>query len=155
MRIGFGYDVHALALGRSLALGGIIIPYKYGLEGHSDADVMIHALMDSLLGAAALRDIGYHFDDADKRYKDIDSKILLKHVLSLIEKAGYRFVNCDITLVAQRPKIAPYIPQMRAAIAEALNTDISQISIKATTEEHMVFTGRSEGMKCYAVSLIE
>ena len=109
MRIGFGYDVHALALGRSLALGGIIIPYKYGLEGHSDADVMIHALMDSLLGAAALRDIGYHFDDADKRYKDIDSKILLKHVLSLIEKAGYRFVNCDITLVAQRPKIAPYI----------------------------------------------
>lgn len=155
MRIGFGYDVHALALDRKLVLGGVVIPYKYGLIGYSDADVIVHALMDALLGAAALGDIGMHFPDTDARYKDIDSMILLHRVAGLLDKAGYYTVNCDITLIAQNPKIAPYVAAMRQSLAAALGCGIGDVSVKATTEEHLGFTGSSEGMKCCAVALIE
>ncbi len=155
MRIGFGYDVHALAPDRKLTLGGVVIPYEYGLTGHSDADVVVHALMDALLGAAALGDIGAHFPDTDVRYKDIDSMVLLGRVAGLLGKAGYYTVNCDVTLIAQQPKIAPYIPAMRENLASALGCGVPAVSVKATTEEHLGFTGSGEGMKCCAVALIE
>jgi 2-C-methyl-D-erythritol 2,4-cyclodiphosphate synthase len=155
MRIGFGYDAHALVLDRKLVLGGVVIPYKYGLDGYSDADVVIHALMDALLGAAALGDIGIQFPNTDESYKDIDSMILLRRVVSLLDKAGYYAVNCDVTLIAQYPKIAPYSAAMCENIAGALGCGTDAVSVKATTEEHLGFTGSCQGMKCCAVALIE
>lgn len=155
MRIGMGYDVHKLVEGRELWLGGICIPHTFGLLGHSDADVLIHAICDALLGAAALGDIGQHFPDTDPQYHNIDSKILLRHVSGLLSDNGYRIGNIDATVCAQRPKINPHIPQMRETLAEILDIPAGDISIKATTTEHLGFTGREEGISAYAVALIE
>lgn len=155
MRIGHGYDVHRLVEGRDLILGGVKIPYELGLEGHSDADVLLHAVMDALLGAAALRDIGYHFPDTDMRYKGADSRMLLRCVGEKIAAAGYRVGNIDVTMIAQRPKLKEYIPQMTQNIAEDLGLELSQVNVKATTEEHLGFTGSGEGMSCHAVCLLE
>lgn len=155
MRIGFGYDVHQFAPGRALWLGGIDIPYERGLLGHSDADVLIHALCDALLGAAALRDIGYHFPDTKgNEYEGIDSKILLRRTMELIRNAGYVLGNCDITVCAQVPKLNPYIESMQACLAEVMNVTPGQVSIKATTTEHLGFVGREEGIAAYAVVLL-
>ena len=156
MRIGFGYDVHQFAPGRKLWLGGIEVPSKQGLLGHSDADVLIHALCDAILGAAAMRDIGYHFPDTKgNEYEGIDSKILLRRVMEMIREAGYELGNCDITVCAQTPKLSPYIEQMRACLSEVMGVDITKISIKATTTEHLGFVGRKEGMAAQAVVLLE
>ncbi len=155
MKIGFGYDVHRFAENRSLVLGGVTIPYEYGLLGHSDADVLIHALMDSLLGACALGDIGTHFPDTDSAYKNIDSMLLLRKVAIMIKNEGYCLGNADITVVAQKPKISPYYKQIRCNIADALHTDINNINVKATTEEGLGFSGRLEGIKCYSVCLLQ
>ena len=155
MRIGIGYDVHKLADGIPLWLGGIKIEHGKGLVGHSDADVLIHAICDALLGAAALGDIGQHFPDNDSTYKGIDSKILLKHVCELLTNKGYSIGNIDSIIVAQHPKLMPHIPAMRQALANVMNIDISQISIKATTTEHLGFEGREEGISAQAVALIE
>lgn len=155
MRVGFGYDVHQLVEGRKLFLGGVEIPHTMGLLGHSDADVLIHAVCDALLGAANLGDIGHLFPDTDDAYKGIDSKILLSKVMDALTEAGYRLGNIDCTLCAQRPKIAPHIPAMRKAMAEAMRCDENAISIKATTTEHLGFVGKEEGMSAYAVALIE
>lgn len=155
MRIGHGYDVHRLVEGRKLILGGVEIPYEYGLLGHSDADVLVHAVMDALLGAAALGDIGQHFPDNDDAYLGADSVYLLGRVGELLADAGYSVVNIDSTVLCQRPKLKPYIPQMRARIAEALGIDISAVSVKATTEEGLGFTGSGEGIAAHAVCLIE
>lgn len=154
MRIGHGYDVHRLVPGRALILGGVNIPYELGLDGHSDADVLLHAVMDALLGAAALRDIGYHFPDTDMRYKGADSLELLRIVGEKITAAGFQVGNIDVTMIAQRPKLKDFIPQMTANIASALGIDISQVNVKATTEEHLGFTGTGEGMSCHAVCLL-
>ena len=154
IRVGHGYDVHRFAEERKLILGGVEIPYELGLSGHSDADVLIHALMDAMLGAAGLGDIGKHFPDTDNKYKGISSMILLKKVKELIEEEGYSLSNADITVVAQKPKLAPYIEQMKKNIALALCTDVSDINVKATTEEHLGFTGRLEGISSHAVVLI-
>ncbi|PWM70457.1 MAG: 2-C-methyl-D-erythritol 2,4-cyclodiphosphate synthase [Clostridiales bacterium] len=154
MRVGHGYDVHRFAEGRKLILGGVEIPYELGLSGHSDADVLIHALMDAMLGAAGLGDIGKHFPDTDDKYKGISSMLLLKEVKKLVEKEGYSLSNADITVVAQKPKLAPYIDQIKKNIALALCTDVSDINVKATTEEHLGFTGRLEGISSHAVVLI-
>ena len=154
IRVGHGYDVHRFAEGRKLILGGVEIPYELGLSGHSDADVLIHALMDAMLGAAGLGDIGKHFPDTDDKYKGISSMLLLKEVKKLVEKEGYSLSNADITVVAQKPKLAPYIEQMKKNIALALCTDVSDINVKATTEEHLGFTGRLEGISSHAVVLI-
>jgi len=154
MRIGTGYDVHKLVEGRKLILGGVEIPYEKGLLGHSDADVLIHAIMDALLGAAALGDIGKHFPDNDDSYKDISSLILLKRVRFIIQDAGYKIGNIDSTIVAQKPKLAPYIPAMRENIAYALGIELSQINIKATTEEGLGFTGSGLGIASQAISLL-
>ncbi len=155
MRIGLGYDVHQYAVERELWLGGILIPYDKGLLGHSDADVLIHALCDALLGAAALRDIGYHFPDTKgNEYEGIDSKILLKKTIALLREAGYELCNCDCTICAQQPKLSPYIEQMRQCLANTMAVDISQVSVKATTTEHLGFVGREEGIAAYAVALI-
>ncbi len=154
MRIGFGYDVHQFCKNRPLILGGVHIPYECGLLGHSDADVLVHALMDSLLGACALGDIGKHFPDTDQAYRGIDSMILLSQVVTLISEQGYSLSNADITIVAQHPKLAAHIDAMRTNIASVLHADIGRISIKATTEEHLGFTGRQEGIKCYSVCLL-
>ncbi len=153
-RIGQGYDVHRLVPDRKLYLGGVEIPCEKGLLGHSDADVLIHALCDALLGAAALGDIGRHFPDNDPRYAGIRSMVLLTHVCALIGKAGYAFVNADMTVIAEAPKIAPYIQAMRESVAACLKTDISAVSIKATTEEGLGFTGRKEGIAASAVVLL-
>jgi len=153
-RTGFGYDVHAFAPGRPLWLGGINIPYDPGLLGHSDADVLIHALCDALLGAANLRDIGYHFPDNDQVFKNIDSKILLEKTMQLLREKGYEFGNADCTVCAEAPKLNPYIPQMQNCLAQVMNTDPDNISIKATTSEKMGFVGRKEGMAAYATVLI-
>lgn len=153
-RIGHGYDVHRLAGGRKLILGGIEIPYEKGLLGHSDADVLTHAIMDSLLGAAALGDIGQHFPDTDLRYEGADSIKLAEHVAGLIAGAGYIVSNIDATVVAQRPKLMEYIPGMRDTLAKAFGVDISRVSIKATTEEGLGFTGNGEAIAAHAVSLI-
>lgn len=153
-RIGQGYDVHRLVPDRKLYLGGMEIPCEKGLLGHSDADVLIHALCDALLGAAALGDIGRHFPDNDPRYAGIRSTVLLTHVCALIGKAGYAFVNADMTVIAEAPKIAPYIQAMRESVAACLKTDISAVSIKATTEEGLGFTGRKEGIAASAVVLL-
>lgn len=155
MRIGHGYDVHKFAGNRKLILGGVEIPYEYGLLGHSDADVLLHAIADALLGAAALGDIGQHFPDTDDRYKDADSLVLLKEVCNILLKNHYRVVNIDATVIAQKPKLMAYILPMRQNIAEACNLDVSCVSVKATTEEKLGFTGRLEGISAHAVCLIE
>lgn len=154
IRTGFGFDVHRLVEGRELWLGGIRIPHEKGLDGHSDADVAIHALCDALLGAAALRDIGYHFPDTDPRYKGIDSKKLLREVANLLDQKGYAFGNADITICAEAPKLNPHIPKMQATLAECLSCEPDDISIKATTTERLGFTGRREGIAAYAVVMI-
>lgn len=155
MRIGHGYDVHRLVENRALILGGVQIPYELGLDGHSDADVLLHAVMDALLGAAALRDIGCHFPDTDMRYQGADSRALLRAVREKLEDGGYRVENVDVTMIAQRPKIKSYIPQMIENIALDLGLSPDQVNVKATTEEHLGFTGSGEGMACHAVCLIE
>ena len=155
MRIGHGYDVHKLVECRDLILGGIKIPHTVGLLGHSDADVLLHALMDALLGAAGLRDIGYHFPDTDAKYKGADSRVLLRTVKKLLDEKGYRISNVDVTLLAQKPKLKPYIPQMMENIAADLEIDISRVNVKATTEEGLGFTGTEQGMACHAVCLLE
>ena len=155
MRIGHGYDVHRLVEGRSLILGGIRIPFEKGLDGHSDADVLTHAVMDALLGAAAMGDIGKLFPDTDDRYLGADSIALLREVDRRLTEAGYRLGNLDVTVIAQRPKLAPYINQMRQNLAAALRTELQNVSVKATTEEHLGFTGSGEGIAAHAVCLIE
>ena len=155
MRIGHGYDVHRLVEGRDLILGGVNIPYEKGLLGHSDADVLTHAIMDALLGAAALGDIGKHFPDTDPAYKGADSLKLAAHVAALLHAQGYRIGNIDATVIAQAPKLAPHIPTMRQNLARALGCDQDCINIKATTEEHLGFTGEGLGMVALAVCLIE
>ncbi len=155
MRIGHGYDVHRLVEGRDLILGGVKIPYELGLLGHSDADVLLHAVMDALLGAAALRDIGYHFPDTDPAYKGADSRMLLREVRKKLTDAGYRVGNLDVTMIAQRPKLKEYIPQMTQNIAQDLGIEIGQVNVKATTEEHLGFTGDGSGMSCHAICLLE
>ena len=155
MRIGHGYDVHRLVEGRKLILGGVQIEYPLGLLGHSDADVLLHAVMDALLGAAGLRDIGYHFPDTDPAYKGTDSRMLLREVHRKLAAAGYRVGNVDVTMIAQKPKLKDFLPQMQANIAEDLQTQVSRINIKATTEEHLGFTGDGSGMSCHAVCLLE
>lgn len=155
LRIGHGYDVHRLVEGRPLILGGVNVPFDLGLLGHSDADVLTHAIMDALLGAAALGDIGRHFPDSDEAYRGADSLKLASHVAKLLGDRGYAIVNVDATLIAQRPKIAPYIEQMQVNIANALGVLPEQINLKATTEEHLGFTGEGLGMAAHAVCLIE
>lgn len=154
MRIGHGYDVHRLTENRKLILGGVLIPYEKGLLGHSDADVLVHAVMDSLLGALALGDIGKHFPDTDPKYKGADSIELLKHVTGLINEKGYTLGNLDATVIAQSPKLAPYIEQMRKNIADAVGCDISQVNVKATTEEKLGFTGDGSGISAHCVCLL-
>lgn len=155
MRIGHGYDVHRLVTGRPLILGGVDIPWEVGLDGHSDADVLLHAVMDALLGAAALGDIGRHFPDTDMTYKGADSRVLLRTVAKKIEEAGYRVGNVDVTMIAQKPKLKDHIPQMVLNIAEDLGIQPGQVNVKATTEEKLGFTGNLEGMACHAVCLLE
>lgn len=154
IRIGNGYDVHKLVEGRKLILGGVEIPYEKGLLGHSDADVLVHAIMDSLLGALALGDIGQHFPDNDNKYLNIDSMILLEKVMELVEDRGYKIGNIDAIIVAQRPKLKDFLPMMREKISNVLKTSIVNISIKATTEEKLGFTGSGEGIKSYSVVLL-
>ncbi len=155
MRIGFGYDVHRLVEERDLILGGVKIPYEKGLLGHSDADVLLHAICDSLLGAAALGDIGKHFPDNDDKFKDISSIILLKNVSELIEQNGYKIENLDATIIAQKPKMLPFIQQMRQNIADTCGIDISQVNVKATTEEGLGFTGEGLGIAANCVCLLK
>ena len=155
MRIGHGYDVHRLVTGRDLILGGVKIPYELGLDGHSDADVLLHAVSDALLGAAGLGDIGRHFPDTDPAYKGADSGVLLHIVGQKIAAAGYFVGNIDVTMIAQKPKLKDHIPQMQENIARQLGINVSQVNVKATTEEHLGFTGNGEGMACHAVCLLE
>ena len=155
MRIGHGYDVHKLVEGRDLILGGVKIPYEKGLLGHSDADVLLHAVSDSLLGAAALGDIGVHFPDTDPAYKGADSLKLLEIVGEKVANAGYKVSNIDVTMIAQRPKLKEHIPTMRENIARVLHLEVGQVNVKATTEEHLGFTGDGSGMACHAVCLLE
>ncbi len=154
IRVGFGFDVHQLVAGRELWLGGVRIEHEKGLLGHSDADVLIHALCDALLGAANMRDIGYHFPDTAGEYKNIDSKILLKQTIALIASKGYQVGNIDMTICAERPKLKPFIPSMQDTLAEVMGIDVDDISIKATTTEKLGFTGREEGISAYATVLI-
>ena len=154
MRIGMGYDVHKLVKERDLILGGVKIPYELGLLGHSDADVLLHAIMDSLLGAAALGDIGKHFPDTDSKYKGISSIELLKHVGNLLTEHNYKIGNIDATIIAQKPKMAPQIPTMREKIASALNISVDQINVKATTEEGLGFTGEGLGISSQSICLL-
>lgn len=155
MRIGHGYDAHRLVAGRDLMLGGVKIPFERGLEGHSDADVALHALCDALLGAAALGDIGVHFPPSDERWRGADSRDLLTRTYELVRTQGYTLGNADMTIVAQSPKLAPHITQMREVIAETLGCDLSRVSVKATTEEWMGFTGSGDGICAHAVVIIE
>ena len=155
LRIGTGYDMHALVPGRSLVLCGKVIPHTLGLEGHSDADVAVHALMDALLGAAALGDIGQHFPDTDEQYRGISSLRLLEHVCTLLKSHSYRIVNCDVTIVAQRPKLAPHLPDMRSNLAQVMSLDPDAVSVKATTTEHLGPEGREEGISAQAVALLQ
>lgn len=155
IRIGHGYDVHRLTQGRKLIIGGVEIPHTLGLLGHSDADVLTHAIMDALLGAAALGDIGVHFPDTDPAYSGADSIELLRKVIDILRREGYRVGNIDSTVIAQAPKLKPYIEQMRAVLADACEIDHSQVSVKATTEERLGFSGREEGISAHAVALIE
>ena len=155
VRVGFGYDVHALVPERDLWLGGVKIEHTMGLQGHSDADVLIHAICDALLGAANMRDIGYHFPDTAGEYKDIDSKILLFDTMELLRDAGYTLGNIDATVAAERPKLNPHIPELKRVMADVLQVDVEDISIKATTTEKLGFTGRQEGIAAYATVLIQ
>ena len=155
MRIGHGYDVHRLVEGRELIIGGVKIPHTLGLLGHSDADVLLHAVMDAVLGALALGDIGKHFPDSDEKYRGISSLALLAEVASLMKNKGASVVNIDCTIIAQRPKLSPYIQQMREAIAKTFSCDINRINVKATTEEGLGFSGRGEGISAHAVCLLE
>ncbi len=155
MRIGHGYDVHKLVKGRRLIIGGVEIPHTLGLLGHSDADVLTHAVMDASLGAAAMGDIGRHFPDNDNSFKDIDSQILLKRVMELVRERGYEIVNLDATIIAQKPKLAPHIPVMVETLASNMGIETDQINIKATTEERLGFTGREEGISAHCVCLID
>lgn len=155
VRVGFGYDVHQLVEGRDLMLGGIKIEHCKGLLGHSDADVLLHAVCDALLGAASMRDIGYHFPDTSADTLDIDSKIILRKTIDLLATKGYKVGNIDATICAERPKLNPYVPEMKACMAQIIGCDEDDISIKATTTEKLGFTGREEGMAAYAVCLIE
>lgn len=155
MRIGHGYDVHRLVSGRALILGGVRLDYPLGLDGHSDADVLTHAVMDALLGAAGLGDIGRHFPDNDPAYRGIDSQILLSKVRELLAAKGFRIGNLDVTVIAQAPKLAPHLAAMEQTLAATLEIDPARINVKATTEEHLGFTGRGEGIACHAVCLLE
>ena len=155
IRIGNGYDVHILTEGRKLVLGGIEVPHTKGVLGHSDGDVLVHAVMDAMLGALALGDIGRHFPDTDMKYENIDSTILLKRVKELVAERGYKIINLDSIIVLQKPKIKPYIEAMRKRIAEVLEIDVEQVSVKATTEEKLGFTGDESGVKSYCVVLLE
>ena len=155
IRVGMGFDVHAFAPDRELWLGGIQVPHHLGLQGHSDADVLIHAICDALLGAAAMRDIGYHFSDKDPAFKGIDSKVLLKKTVELLAQSGWHVGNIDATICAERPKLLNYIPQMQSTLAEVMGVDTEDVSIKATTTERLGFTGREEGISTYAVALIQ
>lgn len=155
MRVGHGYDVHRLKAGRKLVIGGVEVPHTTGLDGHSDADVLLHAIMDALLGAAAMGDIGKLFPDTDDAYLDVDSTVLLQEVYHKIDAAGYQICNIDSTIIAQRPKLAPFIPKMKVRIAEVLCLEPEQVNVKATTEEHLGFTGAEEGIAAHAVCLIE
>ena len=155
MRIGHGYDVHKLTADRKLILGGVHIPYEKGLLGHSDADVLLHAISDALLGAAALGDIGKHFPDTDESFKDADSRLLLRRVVALLLEKGYKIGNIDATVIAQAPKLSPYIESMKNNIAEDCGVSADNINVKATTEEHLGFTGRGEGISAHAVCIIE
>ena len=155
MRIGHGYDVHRLTEGRKLILGGVEIPFERGLDGHSDADVLVHALMDALLGAAGERDIGVHFPDTDERYRGIASMRLLEEVMRLLREKGFRVGNADVTVLAQRPKLKDCIPQMRENLARAMDVPPDRVNVKATTEEGLGFTGSGEGIACHAVCLLE
>ena len=155
LRIGHGYDVHRLVRGRPLVLGGVVIPWEQGLDGHSDADVLTHAVMDALLGAVAAGDIGKLFPDDDAAYRNISSMLLLRRVAAYLVQVGYQVVNIDATLIAQAPKVAPYREVMRQNMADALGVNVTQISIKATTEEHLGFTGSGEGLAAHAVALVE
>jgi 2-C-methyl-D-erythritol 2,4-cyclodiphosphate synthase len=154
MRIGFGYDVHPFAEGRELWLGGIRIEHPYGLMGHSDADVLIHAICDALLGAAKLRDIGFHFPDTSVEYKNIDSKLLLLETMQKLREAGYELGNIDATIVAEQPRLNPHIPEMQQTLAQVMAVPVNDISLKATTTEKLGFTGRHEGIAVYAVALV-
>ena len=155
MRIGHGYDVHRLVAGRDLILGGVKIEFELGLLGHSDADVLLHAVSDALLGAAGLGDIGKHFPDTDPKYKGADSRVLLRHVVKLVVEHGYRISNVDVTMIAQKPKLKDHIPQMVRNIAADLQIPESRVNVKATTEEKLGFTGSMEGLRCHAVCLLE
>ena len=155
MRIGHGYDVHRLVEGRDLILGGVKIEFELGLLGHSDADVLLHAVSDALLGAAGLGDIGKHFPDTDPKYKGADSRVLLRHVVKLVKEHGYRISNVDVTMIAQKPKLSSHIPQMVKNIAADLEIPESRVNVKATTEEKLGFTGNLEGLRCHAVCLLE
>jgi len=155
MRVGFGYDVHAFVSGRPLILGGIRIPYLYGLQGHSDADVLTHAICDALLGAVAEGDIGKHFPDTDPQYRDIKSMLLLKKVLTKVREKGFRPINVDATIVAQKPKLSDTIPRMVKEVADVLEIETGRVNVKATTTEGLGFTGREEGIAAYAVALVE
>ncbi len=155
MRIGQGFDVHALVAGRKLIIGGVDIPHYKGLDGHSDADVLLHAICDALLGAAALGDIGRHFPDTDERYRGADSRVLLRAVAAEVEKAGFRVVNVDATIIAQAPRMAPHIPKMVAHIAADLGIADKAVNVKATTTENLGFTGRGEGIAAQAIALLE
>ena len=155
MRIGHGYDVHRLVEGRDLILGGVKIDFELGLLGHSDADVLLHAVSDALLGAAGLGDIGRHFPDTDPKYKGADSRVLLRHVVKLVKENGYRISNVDVTMIAQKPKLKDHIPQMVKNIAADLEIPENRVNVKATTEEKLGFTGTMEGLRCHAVCLLE
>jgi len=155
IRIGYGYDVHQLAEGKNLYLGGIKIPHTKGCVAHSDGDVLIHAICDALLGAAALRDIGYHFPDTDQKYKNIDSKILLEKTMNILSKEGYSLVNLDSTICLQKPKIKDHIPEMISTLSQILQTNESNVSVKATTTEKLGFVGREEGISAHAMVLIQ
>jgi 2-C-methyl-D-erythritol 2,4-cyclodiphosphate synthase len=155
VRVGFGYDVHPLVKGRPLILGGIKIPYLYGLQGHSDADVLLHAVCDALLGAVAEGDIGRHFPDTDPQYKEIQSTLLLKRVMARVRHKGFQLLNIDSTIVAERPILSDFIPKMVKEISDVLEVEITRINVKATTSEGLGFTGRGEGIAAYAVALVE
>ena len=154
MRIGIGYDVHKLVENRKLIIGGVTIPHEKGLDGHSDADVLVHAIMDSLLGALAMGDIGKFFPDTDMKYKDVDSMLLLKEVASFIDEKGYKISNIDSVIIAQQPKMAPFIDSMRVRIAQVLEIDVEQVGVKATTTEHLGFEGRKEGISSSSVAIL-
>ena len=155
LRVGFGFDVHRLDEGQPFFLGGIKIPHSKGAVGHSDADVLIHTICDAILGAADLRDIGFHFPDSNEKYKGIDSKILLKDVMAIVRKEGYELSNVDATIALQVPKVNPYVPEMKSVLAQTMGVSPGQISIKATTTEKLSFVGREEGVSAYAVALIQ